>query len=208
MAKVEGLKEKLHFPLYDAFFVPPPLDLANPQTLGDSLTDPRVIRFFVDVQNKTKLETNMQAAGTLPSQNSYDARSLRVVVSNLVQRKEDKPEKLKDSDHRGRVRRGLDLQLRHHAAGRREDDDRDAHLRLSVRGRRLLGLSSRRDQRDPQSAGGLPVRRARDDRARSRTSASRCNSRGMFPGPSPRPSGPCVCGSCSTATWCGTFSNW
>ena len=24
MAKVEGLKEKLHFPLYDAFFVPPP----------------------------------------------------------------------------------------------------------------------------------------------------------------------------------------
>ena len=96
MAKVEGLKEKLHFPLYDAFFVPPPLDVANPQTFGDSMTDPRVIRFFVDVQNKTKLETNMQAAGTLPSQNSFDARSLRVVVSNLVQKKEDKPEKLKD----------------------------------------------------------------------------------------------------------------
>jgi hypothetical protein len=61
------------------------------------MTDPRVIRFFVDVQNKTKLETNMQAAGTLPSQNSYDVRSLRVVVSNLVQRKDEtKPEKLKD----------------------------------------------------------------------------------------------------------------
>ncbi len=96
MAKVEGLKEKLHFPLYDAFFVPPPLDVANPQTFENSMTDPRVIRFFVDVQNKTKLETNMQAAGTLPSLNSYDARSLRVVVSNLVPKKEDKPEKLKD----------------------------------------------------------------------------------------------------------------
>ena len=96
MAKVEGLKEKLHFPLYDAFFVPPPLDVADPLTFGGSMTDPRVIRFFVDVQNKTKLETNMQAAGTLPSQNSFDARSLRVVVSNLVQKKEDKPEKLKD----------------------------------------------------------------------------------------------------------------
>jgi hypothetical protein len=85
MAKVEGLKEKLHFPLYDAFFVPPSPDV----TFESSMTDPRVIRFFVDVQNKTKLETNMQAAGTLPSQNSYDARSLRVVVSNLVQKKDD-----------------------------------------------------------------------------------------------------------------------
>ena len=89
MAKVEGLKEKLHFPLYDAFFVPPPLDVANPLTFESSMTDPRVIRFFVDVQNKTKLETNMQAAGTLPSQNSYDARSMRVVVSSLVPKKED-----------------------------------------------------------------------------------------------------------------------
>ena len=35
MAKVEGLKEKLHFPLYDAFFVPPPPDVANPPTLAD-----------------------------------------------------------------------------------------------------------------------------------------------------------------------------
>ena len=45
------------------------------------MTDPRVIRFFVDVQNKTKLETNMQTAGQLPSQNSFEVRSLRVVVS-------------------------------------------------------------------------------------------------------------------------------
>ena len=46
------------------------------------MTDPRVIRFFVDVQNKTKLETNLQAAGQLPSLNNFEARALRVVVSN------------------------------------------------------------------------------------------------------------------------------
>ena len=97
MAKVEGLKEKLHWPLYDAFFVPPPPSSGSPPTVESSMTDPRVIRFFVDVQNKTKLETNMQAAGTLPSQNSYDVRSLRVVVSNLVQRKDEpRSEKLKE----------------------------------------------------------------------------------------------------------------
>jgi hypothetical protein len=35
----------------------------------------------MDVQNKTKLETNLQAAGVLPSQNTFEARTLRVVVS-------------------------------------------------------------------------------------------------------------------------------
>src|SRR5262245_10777781 len=94
MAKVEGLKEKLHFPLYDAFFVPPPSNGTVP-TFKDSMNDPRVIRFFVDVQNKTKLETNMQAAGQLPSLNSFEARAMRVVVSSLQPRKEDKPEKLR-----------------------------------------------------------------------------------------------------------------
>lgn len=77
MAKVQGVKEKLHFPLYDAFFV------NNNVLFTDAMTDPRVIRFFVDVQNKTKLETNLQAAGQLPSLNSFEARALRVVVSNL-----------------------------------------------------------------------------------------------------------------------------
>ena len=46
------------------------------------MTDPRAIRFFVDVQNKTRLETNLQAAGVLPSLNNFEARALRVVVSN------------------------------------------------------------------------------------------------------------------------------
>jgi hypothetical protein len=77
MAKVQGVKEKIHFPLYDAFFVP----LGT--IFGKAMTDPRVIRFFVDVQNKTKLETNLQAAGQLPSLNSFEARALRVVVSNI-----------------------------------------------------------------------------------------------------------------------------
>ncbi len=76
MAKVNGLKEKLHMPLYDAFFV------KNNTKFVDAMTDSRVLRFFVDVQNKTRLETNLQAAGVLPSQNSYEAHALRVVVAD------------------------------------------------------------------------------------------------------------------------------
>jgi hypothetical protein len=80
MGKVQGVKEKLHFQLYDAFFVPkdPPRN-----TFETAMTDPRMIRFFVDVQNKTKLETNLQAAGVLPSLNTFEARAMRVVVSSL-----------------------------------------------------------------------------------------------------------------------------
>ena len=77
MGKVQGVKEKLHYPIYDAFFVP------AGETFQSRLTDPRMIRFFVDVQNKTRLETNLQAAGVLPSLNSFEARALRVVVSSL-----------------------------------------------------------------------------------------------------------------------------
>ncbi|HXH14317.1 MAG TPA: hypothetical protein VNP04_31715 [Alphaproteobacteria bacterium] len=80
MAKVQGVKEKLHSPIYDAFFVP---DTTPPVTFEKTMTDPRVIRFFVDVQNKTKLETNLQAAGVLPSLNTFEARALRVIVSNI-----------------------------------------------------------------------------------------------------------------------------
>jgi hypothetical protein len=82
MAKVQGMKEKLHWLLYDAFFVPGAKNGEPPKTFLKTMTDPRVIRFFVDVQNKTKLETNMQAAGVLPSLNTFEARALRVVVSS------------------------------------------------------------------------------------------------------------------------------
>lgn len=82
MAKVQGVKEKLHSPLYDAFFVDP--KASSPKnTFQGAMTDPRMIRFFVDVQGKTKLETNLQASGVLPSLNTFEARALRVVVSNL-----------------------------------------------------------------------------------------------------------------------------
>lgn len=81
MAKVSGLKEKLHMPLYDAFFVPDKKDEAgNLRTFETFMTDPRVIRFFVDVQNKTRLETNLQASSVLPSLNTYEAHAMRVVV--------------------------------------------------------------------------------------------------------------------------------
>ncbi|HEY7531180.1 MAG TPA: hypothetical protein VH681_00195 [Nitrospiraceae bacterium] len=79
MSKVQGVKEKLHSPMYDAFFVPQ----GTPFQTEMQKRDPRVIRYFMDVQNKTKLETNLPAAGVLPSLNTFEARALRVVVSSL-----------------------------------------------------------------------------------------------------------------------------
>jgi len=82
MAKLQGVKEKLHWPLYDAFFVPEKNGTTPPNFYSEmNKRDPRVLRFFVDVQSKTRLETNLQASGILPSLNSYEARALRVIVS-------------------------------------------------------------------------------------------------------------------------------
>lgn len=81
MARVSGVKEKIHSPLYDAFFVPGVKNGTAAKTFKDVMTDPRVIRFFVDIQNKTRLETNLQAAGVLPSLNTFEARAMRVVAS-------------------------------------------------------------------------------------------------------------------------------
>jgi len=79
MAKVQEVRELTHYPQYDAFLVK-----EDPEkTFKDFMTDPRMIRFFVDIQSKTKLETNLQASGVLPSLNSFEAHALRVVVSNL-----------------------------------------------------------------------------------------------------------------------------
>jgi hypothetical protein len=83
MGKVQGVKEKLHYPIYDAFFVPAQKEGdTKTKTFQDFMTDPRMIRFFVDVQNKTRLETNLQASGVLPSLNTFEARAMRVVVSS------------------------------------------------------------------------------------------------------------------------------
>ncbi len=83
MAKVSGVREKLQFPLYDAFFVPGKIGESDARSFRQAMTDPRMIRFFVDVQNKTKLETNLQSAGMLPGLNSFEARAMRVVVSSI-----------------------------------------------------------------------------------------------------------------------------
>ena len=96
MAKVQGIKEKLHWPLYDAFVVPDQNGTgANAPTFQSEMDkrDSRILRFFVDVQSKTRLETNLQASSTLPSLNSYEVRAMRVVVSPVLRyaRKKDEP---------------------------------------------------------------------------------------------------------------------
>ena len=65
MAKVQGIQEKLHWPLYDAFVVPEQNGGAVAPTFATEMAkrDARILRFFVDVQNKTRLETNLQASG-------------------------------------------------------------------------------------------------------------------------------------------------
>jgi hypothetical protein len=75
MARVVGVKEKVHSPLYDA------LKVDDGAPFSDAIGSGSIARFFVDVQGKTKLETNLQASGVLPSQNAYEARALRVVAS-------------------------------------------------------------------------------------------------------------------------------
>lgn len=98
MAKVQGIKEKLHWPLYDAFVVPEQNGGATVPTFSTEMArrDARILRFFVDVQNKTRLETNLQASGTLPSLNSYEIRAMRVVVSPVL-RQSSRP--VKDEVH-------------------------------------------------------------------------------------------------------------
>jgi hypothetical protein len=81
MAKVQGMKEKLHMPIYDAFFVRGAVNGTAAETFTQKMTDPRVIRFFVDIQEKTRLETNLQASGVLPSMNTFEARALRIIAN-------------------------------------------------------------------------------------------------------------------------------
>jgi len=98
MAKVQGIQEKLHWPLYDAFVVPEQNGGAVAPTFAAEMAkrDARILRFFVDVQNKTRLETNLQASGQLPSLNRYEVRAMRVVVSPMLRREKGKP---KDDAH-------------------------------------------------------------------------------------------------------------
>ena len=142
MAKVQGIQEKLHWPLYDAFVVPEQNGHAAAPTFATEMAkrDARILRFFVDVQNKTRLETNLQASGQLPSLNRYEVRAMRVVVSPMLRRgraRKDEGRRAR-SRHRQRARRSH-LQLGHESARRRKDDDRDADLLLPRRRRRQPG---------------------------------------------------------------------
>jgi hypothetical protein len=76
MAVVHGVKERCHLPVYDALTVSPRQQLREEEPTS-------VLKFFVDVQKKTKLETNLQSASLLPHYNTFEARAMRVVISDL-----------------------------------------------------------------------------------------------------------------------------
>src|SRR5206468_7407619 len=76
MATVQGIREKVHLPIYDSIFVEPEQQLRD-------ITSGSTLKFFVDVQRKNKLETNLQSASLLPHFNTYEARAMRVEISDL-----------------------------------------------------------------------------------------------------------------------------
>jgi hypothetical protein len=76
MAVVQGIKEKVHLPLYDSLSVEPEKQLRDVENSS-------TLKFFVNVQGKTKLETNLQSASLLPHYNTFEARAMRVVISDL-----------------------------------------------------------------------------------------------------------------------------
>ena len=76
MAVVRGVQEQVHFPTYDA------ISVKAQQQLRD-VEPSSTLKFFVNVQGKTELETNMQAASLLPHYNTFEARAMRVVISDL-----------------------------------------------------------------------------------------------------------------------------
>src|SRR2546426_4159032 len=84
MAAVKGMKEFVHLPQYDSISIKPK------EQLGKILSS-NVLRFFLDVTGKTKLQTNMQASSLLPHWNTYEARALRVVISDLPAQFPDTP---------------------------------------------------------------------------------------------------------------------
>jgi hypothetical protein len=84
MATVQGIRERIGQPVIDAFRVPPGKQLREIEP-GSTL------KFFVNVQGKTKLETNLQSASLLPHYNTFEARAMRVVISDLPPEYSDEP---------------------------------------------------------------------------------------------------------------------
>src|SRR4026209_1925598 len=84
MAIVQGIREKVYLPIYDSLSVEPRKQLRDSESSS-------TLKFFVDVQGKTKLETNLQAASLLPHYNTFEARAMRVIFSDLPPEFPDDP---------------------------------------------------------------------------------------------------------------------
>src|SRR5215212_5184067 len=76
MAIVQGIREKVHLPIYDSLSIEAGKQLREAEPSS-------ILKFFVNVQKKTKLETNLQSASLLPHYNTFEARAMRVVISDL-----------------------------------------------------------------------------------------------------------------------------
>jgi hypothetical protein len=104
MAIVQGIRERLHLPIYDCVTVEPEKQLRDAEPSS-------TMRFFVNVQNKTKLETNLQSASLLPHYNTFEARSMRVVLSDLPPKFPNEPEAEDDEYEVTVVRNGDDVPI-------------------------------------------------------------------------------------------------
>ena len=85
MARVQGVQEKVHRPIYDS------IKVEAGERLGDTEKS-STLKFFVDVQSKTKLETNLQSASLLPHYNTFEARAMRVVIGDSPAKFPETPE--------------------------------------------------------------------------------------------------------------------
>ena len=85
MARVQGVQEKVHLPIYDS------IKVEAGKQLGDNEKS-STLKFFVDVQSKTKLETNLQSASLLPHYNTFEARAMRVVIGDSPAKFPETPE--------------------------------------------------------------------------------------------------------------------
>ncbi len=72
MASLQGIKEKVHLPIYDSLRVEPRKQLRDVETSS-------ILTFFVNVRGKTKLETN---ASLFSRFSRFEAHAMRVVISD------------------------------------------------------------------------------------------------------------------------------
>ena len=120
MATVQGIRERLQYPVFDSVQIEPEQQLRE-------VTSGSTLKFFVDVQRKNKLETNLQSASLLPHYNTFEARAMRVIISDL-------PPEFPDADKdpnavsKGEASEGFDVT---DEDGNRIDSDR-AELKVQI----------------------------------------------------------------------------